>query len=96
MLGLKAYSSIRDVPRPVDLAVITTPATTVPQLVGECVDAGVRSAIVISAGFRERGAEGAALERQIQEHLRRSSMYLIGPNCLGIMNPATGLNATFV
>ena len=96
VLGLKTYSSIRDVPRPVDLAVITTPATTVPQLVGECVDAGVRSAIVISAGFRERGAEGAALEKQIQEHLRRSSMYLIGPNCLGIMNPATGLNATFV
>lgn len=96
VLGLKAYSSIRDVPRPVDLAVITTPATTVPQLVAECVDAGVRSAIVISAGFRERGAEGAALEQQIQEHVQRSSMSLIGPNCLGIMNPAIGLNATFV
>jgi len=96
VLGLKAYSSIRDVPRPVDLAVVTTPAVTVPQLVGECVDAGVRSAIVISAGFRERGADGAALEQQIHEHLRRSSMRLIGPNCLGIMNPAIGLNATFV
>ncbi len=96
VLGLQTYSNIRDVPRPVDLAVITTPAATVPQIVGECVDAGVRSAIVISAGFRERGAEGAALERQIQEHLRRSSMRLIGPNCLGIMNPALGLNTTFV
>jgi len=96
VLGLKAYSSIRDVPRPVDLAVITTPAATVPQLIGECVDAGVGSAIVISAGFRERGAEGAALEQQIQEHVQRGSLRLIGPNCLGIMNPAIGLNATFV
>ena len=96
VLGLKSYSSIGDVPRPVDLAVVTTPAATVPTLVGECVDAGVRSAIVISSGFRERGAEGAALEQQILAHLRRSPMRLIGPNCLGIMHPAVGLNTTFV
>jgi len=60
------------------------------------VDAGVKAAIVISAGFRERGAAGAALEAQIQEQLRRGSMRLMGPNCLGIMNSAIGLNATFV
>ena len=96
VLGLKSYPSIGAVPAPVDLAVITTPAVTVPQLVAECIDAGVRYAIVISAGFRERGAEGAALEQQIQKNLRRSSMRLIGPNCLGIMNPAVGLNSTFV
>jgi acetyltransferase len=95
VLGLKAYRSIRDIPGTVDLAVVATPATTVPQLIGECVDAGTRSAVVISAGFRERGAEGAALEQQIQEQLHRSSMRLIGPNCLGIMNPTIGLNATF-
>jgi acetyltransferase len=95
VLGLKACKSIRDIPGPVDLAVVATPAATVPHLVGECVDAGAKSAVVISAGFRERGAEGAALEQQIQEQLRRSSMRLIGPNCLGIMNPAIGLNATF-
>ncbi|MFZ0816949.1 MAG: CoA-binding protein, partial [Candidatus Sulfotelmatobacter sp.] len=95
VLGLKAYRSIRDIPRPVDLVVIATPAATVPQLIGECVDAGTKSAVVISAGFKERGAEGAALEQQIQEQLRRSSMRLIGPNCLGIMNPTIGLNATF-
>ena len=58
-------------------------------------DAGAKSAVVISAGFKERGAEGIALEQQIQEQLRRSSMRLIGPNCLGIMNPTIGLNATF-
>src|SRR5258708_5100728 len=95
VLGLKAYKSIREIPGPLDLAVVATPAVTVPQLIGECVDAGTKSAVVISAGFRERGAEGAALEQQIQEQLRRSSMRLIGPNCLGIMNPTIGLNATF-
>jgi len=95
VLGLKAYANIRDLPGPVDLAVIATPAATVPQLIGECVDAGTKSAVVISAGFRELGAEGAALEQQIQEQLQRGSMRLIGPNCLGIMNPAIGLNATF-
>jgi acetyltransferase len=96
VLGLKTYASIRDIPGHVDLAIVATPAATVPQLIGECVDAGAKSAVVISAGFRERGADGAALEQQIQDQLRCSSMPLIGPNCLGIMNPTIGLNATFV
>ena len=95
VLGLKAYASIRDVPGAVDLAVIATPAASVPELIGECVDAGAKSAVVLSAGFRERGAAGVALEQQIQEQLQRSSMRLIGPNCLGIMNPTIGLNATW-
>ena len=95
VLGLKAYRSIRDIPESVDLAVIVTPAATVPQIIGECVDAGAKSAVVISAGFKERGAEGVALEQEIQVQLRRGSMRLIGPNCLGIMNPTIGLNATF-
>jgi acetyltransferase len=95
VLGLKAYKSIRDLPLRVDLAVVATPAVTVPPLIGECVDAGARCAVVISAGFKERGEAGAALEQQIQEQLRRGSMRLIGPNCLGIMNPTIGLNATF-
>src|ERR1700688_3272389 len=95
VLGLKAYKSIGDISEKVDLAVVITPAVTVSNVVGECVDAGVRAAVVISAGFRERGPEGAALEQQIQQQLRRGTMRLIGPNCLGIMNPAIGLNATF-
>jgi acetyltransferase len=95
VLGLKTYKGIRNIPCPVDLAVVATPAATVPQLIGECVDAGTKSVVVISAGFKERGAEGTALELRIQEQLRRSSMRLIGPNCLGIMNPTIGLNATF-
>jgi len=94
-LGLHCYAKIGDVPQQVDLAVIVTPAPSVPAVIGECVDAGVRAAIVISAGFKERGAEGTALELQIQQQLRRGAMRLIGPNCLGIMNPAIGLNPTF-
>ena len=95
ILGLSSYKWIGDVPAPVDLAVVVTPASTVAGVIGECVDAGVKAAVVISAGFRELGPEGAALEQQIQQQLRRGAMRLIGPNCLGIMNPAIGLNATF-
>jgi len=95
VLGIKTYASIRDVPGPVDLVVVATPAATVPQIIGECVEAHARCAVVISAGFRESGAAGAALEQQIHEQLQRSSMRVVGPNCLGIMNPAIGLNATF-
>jgi acetyltransferase len=97
VLGLKAYKNIREVPQPVDLAIVATPAATVPGIIGQCVDAHAKSAVVISAGFKERGAEGTALEKQIQEQLRRNSsaMPLIGPNCLGIMSPGIALNATF-
>jgi acetyltransferase len=95
VLGIKAYPNVADVPEAVDLAVVVTPAVTVPGIIGECVRAGVRAAIVISAGFLEYGEEGAALERQILDQLRGSRMRIIGPNCLGVMNPLTGLNATF-
>ncbi len=95
VLGLKAYASVRELPEPVDLVVIATPAITVPQIIGDCVDADTKAAVVISAGFKEIGAKGVELERQIQEQLNRGSMRLIGPNCLGIMTPAIGLNATF-
>ena len=95
VLGRPCLASIAQISPPVDLAVICTPAATVPGVVGDCVAAGVKAAIVISAGFRELGAEGQALEQQMAERLRGSRMRLIGPNCLGVMNPHTGLNATF-
>ena len=95
VLGLHCYKNIGSIPEKIDLAVIVTPAPTVPAVVGECVAAGVRAAIVISAGFREMGEAGAKLEMEIQEQLSRGTMRLIGPNCLGIMNPLAGLNATF-
>jgi acetyltransferase len=95
LLGIKAYASIRDVPDPVDLAVIVTPATSIPSIIEECADAGVKGAIVISAGFKETGAEGVELERQLLENARKANMRIVGPNCLGVMNPISGLNATF-
>ncbi len=95
VLGIKAYKRIADIEGGVDLAIIVTPAATVPKIIGECVDAGVKSAVVISAGFREQGTEGARLEEDIRQHLRRGSLRLIGPNCMGFMNPTIGLNATF-
>ncbi len=95
VLGIKAYPSVTAIPEEVDLAVIVTPAPTVPGIISECVDAGVKGAIVISAGFKETGEEGAKLEQQILEHARRGQMRIIGPNCLGVMRPLTGLNATF-
>ncbi len=95
ILGIKAYPNIAAVPERVDLAVIVTPAPTVPDIIGECVEAGVQGAIIISAGFKEIGAPGAELERRILEHARRGKMRIIGPNCLGVMNSLTGLNATF-
>jgi acetyltransferase len=95
VLGVKAYKSISEVPEHVDLAVIVTPAPSVPKLIGECVASGVKGAIIISAGFKETGAQGAELERQIMGYARRGGMRIIGPNCLGVMNPLGGLNATF-
>jgi acetyltransferase len=95
VLGIKAYRTVEEIPEQVDLAVIVTPADSVPVVIGQCVAAGVRGAIVISAGFKEHGERGLELERQVLEQLRESGMRLIGPNCLGVMNPLSGLNATF-
>ncbi|MBL8117848.1 MAG: bifunctional acetate--CoA ligase family protein/GNAT family N-acetyltransferase [Anaerolineae bacterium] len=94
VLGVKAYPTIRDVPDQVDLAVIVTPSKAVPALIEDCVDLGIRGAIIISAGFKEIGPEGVALEQQILA-TARGKMRIVGPNCLGVMMPHRGLNATF-
>ncbi|HEV2663208.1 MAG TPA: CoA-binding protein, partial [Ktedonobacteraceae bacterium] len=91
VLGIKAYPNLAALPEQVDLAVIVTPAATVPGIIAECVEAGVKGAIIISAGFKESGAAGAALEQQILEQARRGKLRIIGPNCLGVMRPLTGL-----
>jgi acetyltransferase len=95
VLGIRAYPNIAAVPEQVDLAVIVTPSTSVPALMQECADAGVRGAIIISAGFKETGPEGVELERQVLAIARKAQMRVIGPNCLGVMSPISGLNATF-
>jgi acetyltransferase len=95
VLGEKAYPIVGALPEPVDLAIVATPAPSVPDVIGDCADAGVKGAIVVSSGFREVGEVGAELERQILEHARRGRLRLLGPNCLGVMQPFTGFNATF-
>ncbi|HTZ98324.1 MAG TPA: bifunctional acetate--CoA ligase family protein/GNAT family N-acetyltransferase [Terriglobales bacterium] len=95
VLGIKAYPRLADLPEAVDLAVIVTPAATVPGIITECVETGVRAVIVISAGFKEHGEKGKALEQDILDRMRGSGLRLLGPNCLGVMNPISGLNATF-
>lgn len=95
VLGRRTFPTVRDIGQPVDLAVIITPAATVPTIIADCVDAGVKGAVIISAGFKETGAQGAELERQILVEARRNGMRIIGPNCLGVITPRVGLNATF-
>ena len=93
VLGVKAFANIADAPEPVDLAIIATPAASVPNIVSECAAAGVKGAVIVSAGFKETGAEGARLEQEIVA--RQGTMRIIGPNCIGVMMPNLGLNATF-
>lgn len=96
VVGLKCYPDISKVPEHVDLAVIATPAKTVPKIVEECAIAGVDGVIIISAGFREIGAEGAKLEEEIKRVQSRHDIRILGPNCVGLVRPQIGLNATFL
>ena len=95
VLGIKAYPSITAVPAKPDLAVIITPPATVPGIVKDCGVAGVKGVIIISAGFKEIGAPGVELERQVLEEANKAGIRIVGPNCLGVMVPASKLNATF-
>jgi acetyltransferase len=95
VLGIRAYPSLGAIDGPVELAVIVTPAEGVPDLMHDCAAKGVAAAMIISAGFREVGAAGAELERRVLDEARRARIRVLGPNCLGLMNPNRGLNATF-
>lgn len=99
VLDLPCFPSVKEIPEQADLAVIVTPAKTVPGIVAECAAAGVEGAIIISAGFKEIGERGAALEKEILSAASvtgsRRKLRIVGPNCLGIMSPLHGLNATF-
>ncbi len=95
VLGRPTLARIADLPASTDLAVVVTPAPAVPDILRECAVAGIGAVVIISAGFKETGAEGAELERELLEVARAAGMRLVGPNCLGVMVPASGLNATF-
>ena len=96
VMGLKCYASIAEVPEHIDLAIIATPAKTVPALVEDCAKAGIEGVVIISAGFREVGPEGAKLEDQIKSIQAKHGIRVLGPNCVGLIRPEVGLNATFL
>jgi acetyl coenzyme A synthetase (ADP forming)-like protein len=95
--SLRAYPSVRDLPEPVDLAVIAVPREVVLKVVEDCAARDVRALVVITAGFAEADAEGRALQQTLRDKVREHGMRLVGPNCLGVLNtdPAVSLNATF-
>jgi acetyl coenzyme A synthetase (ADP forming)-like protein len=95
ILNLKAYPSVLDVPDPIDLAVIVIPYGFVPGVLEQCGQKGVPAVVVITAGFREAGREGLEREMELIEIAHRYDLRLIGPNCLGVIDTATPLNASF-
>ena len=95
VLGMPAYPHIDAIPGEVDLAVLTVPNDAVEPVIEECARKGVRAAVVITAGFRETGAEGARREQQVIARARAGGVRVIGPNSLGIINTFANLNATF-
>jgi acetate---CoA ligase (ADP-forming) len=95
ILGLKAYSKISDIGRDVDLAIIIIPARFVPDSLRECAASGIKSVIVLSAGFKEAGKDGTLLEEEIKKIGKEQRMRILGPNCLGLINTVNDMNATF-
>ncbi|KAB7627581.1 GNAT family N-acetyltransferase [Alkalilimnicola sp. S0819] len=93
--GRQAYARVADIAEPVELAVVATPARTVPGLIRECGQAGIHAVVVLSAGFGEQGEAGVRLERDMLAAARNHRVRIIGPNCMGIMRPRLGVNATF-
>ncbi len=95
ILGVKTYPSISETPDKIDLAVIATPAKTVPGIIQECGKAGVAAAVIISAGFNEAGKKGREMSDKIRQYAERYSIRILGPNCLGFIKPSISLNASF-
>jgi acetyltransferase len=95
ILGLQAYGSVLDTPGPVDMAIIVVPSKIVPHVLRECGEKGTSAVVIITAGFREAGREGLERERELIDIAEEYELRLIGPNCLGVIDTETPLNATF-
>ncbi len=95
LLGHRCHASIRELPEPPELAVVVTPAATIPQVLDEAGAAGTRNAVVLTSGFGEAGEAGKALLARVMAAAHKHRMRVLGPNCLGLMRPSIGLNATF-
>ena len=96
LAGRRCYASLNDVEEEIDLVVIATPAKTVGAIIRDCGEAGILSAIVLSAGFGETGTDGRAVEATLLDTARRHGVRFLGPNCLGLVRPAINMNATFL
>jgi len=96
IMGLKAYSSVKDIPGEVDLAVIAVPAPQVPDVVRDCAEKMVKGVVVISSGFKDIGEQGAAIEERIVEIARKAGIRIFGPNTTGLLNASKRLATTFV
>ncbi|MEJ2018350.1 MAG: CoA-binding protein [Maritimibacter sp.] len=94
--GLKCYPSVLEVGEEIDLAVIATPARTVPGIIRDCGDAGIKNAIILSAGFGEGGGDGADYEKELITTAQRAGVRFMGPNCVGLVRPWHKMNATFL
>lgn len=95
ILGVKTYSTIFAMEGEIDLAVVAIPSQFVPTVLKDCVERRIDSVIIISAGFKESGKEGSKLERELVEIIKNSSIRVLGPNCLGVIDTASSLNASF-
>jgi len=93
--GVQAYPTVKDLPKIVDLAIISTPSSTVPDILEQCGKRGIKGIIIISAGFKEIGDEGLKLEKKLYDIKKKYGLRIIGPNCVGITIPHLNLNATF-
>jgi acetyl coenzyme A synthetase (ADP forming)-like protein len=92
----KCYSSVKEIPKPIDLAVIAVPAPIVSQVMKDCAEKRVRAAIIVSGGFKETGSEGARLEKEVAAIAKSGSVRVIGPNCIGVYNPETNVDTMFL
>ena len=95
ILGIKTYTALKEIPDKIDLAVIVVPAPYVGKTIDECIEKGIDSVIVISAGFKESGIDGAARERELYHKIKQHSIRMLGPNCLGLIDTQSALNASF-
>jgi len=95
ILGVRSYASIDEVPGKVDLAILVVPAKLIDSIMDQCAEKGVAAVIVVSAGFKESGREGARLERALSEKVKAAGIRMLGPNCLGLIDTGSRLNASF-
>lgn len=95
VLGQKAYPSLRDLPEPVDLAVLVVPTRVVLDVVQDAIARGIQHLVITTAGFRETGTEGRALEAELLHLAAEGGVRFVGPNCIGVLNAESGLNTTF-